>query len=441
MQKHNLFNSNNFKCTGKNLWHAVEKDYAYFQKILEKCKNNANILNWKNPENNGSTPLIHASSLNQYQIVEFLISNKDVDVNLGDNNGATALLQAVCKGNIDTINILLKSDNIEINKAPTSGDYIGKTPLMIAKELVKNNKDNYAIIVNILTQFSSKTVVNNVPNEIGKLIINATTWNNTNEFNSLLSKLNNKTNALNYSDNNGRSALIIACTKNNTKFVSDLVNAGANVNAVDNIGCTGLFYAAFFGFPEVVNILLRVKGIDINKTPINNMGNHNFVDKTPLMIAQEMQTKTKDEKRKKFYEIIIDLLSKYKISNQQSLEQPPPEPLKQPPAKTPSNESSVNPFNTKYRTPFNTPFNNIKNNKYNSKGKLKNRKERTGEYIIKLNKNGKYSENGKEKWVKEIVNPNSTKKYTYENNNGTTKNAYINSSKLGSIQQWNLNEN
>jgi diguanylate cyclase (GGDEF)-like protein len=57
--------------------------------------------------------------------------------------------------------------------------------------------------------------------------------------------------------------LVIASRAGDLKRVRQLLNSGANVNATDNKGNTPLMEAAFFKYPEVVQILLE-KGADVS---------------------------------------------------------------------------------------------------------------------------------------------------------------------------------
>lgn len=59
-----------------------------------------------------------------------------------------------------------------------------------------------------------------------------------------------------FRDNQGRTALIIAAYSRHPDAVALLCRRGADVNAKDNNGCTALIYAAYYDVPEVAQVLL-----------------------------------------------------------------------------------------------------------------------------------------------------------------------------------------
>ena len=88
-----------------------------------------------------------------------------------------------------------------------------------------------------------------------------------------------------YPYDGGPSPLIVACRDNRVDCVRALVNtAGVQINQSNDEGQTGLFYAAFWGRPEVIAVLLTVRGLDIDKAQTGDWGG--YKGKTPLMIAR-----------------------------------------------------------------------------------------------------------------------------------------------------------
>ena len=60
-----------------------------------------------------------------------------------------------------------------------------------------------------------------------------------------------------YNPSSGKTALIVAARYGHHEAVEYLCQHGANVNAQDKIKSTALHYAAYFNFPEVVEVLLK----------------------------------------------------------------------------------------------------------------------------------------------------------------------------------------
>eukprot|EP00747_Dinoflagellata_sp_TGD_P185716 gnl/TRDRNA2_/TRDRNA2_42398_c0_seq2.p1 gnl/TRDRNA2_/TRDRNA2_42398_c0~~gnl/TRDRNA2_/TRDRNA2_42398_c0_seq2.p1 ORF type:complete len:731 (+),score=123.31 gnl/TRDRNA2_/TRDRNA2_42398_c0_seq2:37-2229(+) len=72
----------------------------------------------------------------------------------------------------------------------------------------------------------------------------------------------------NEQDGENRSALHFAAGTGYTSLVSKLVDAGANISAVDKLGCTPLYYAAGYGHADVCNYLLGA-GAEVTLNNIN----------------------------------------------------------------------------------------------------------------------------------------------------------------------------
>jgi ankyrin repeat protein len=91
---------------------------------------------------------------------------------------------------------------------------------------------------------------------------------------ALLDALQNGGNANDEED--GISALVMACTQDREDLAGDLVRYGANVNAAEQDGSTPIFTAVGIGSGSVTQVLLDA-GADVNA--INDIG------QTPLMVA------------------------------------------------------------------------------------------------------------------------------------------------------------
>ena len=72
----------------------------------------------------------------------------------------------------------------------------------------------------------------------------------------------------------GRTELHMACESGDLLHVKHLVNCGADVNALTSLGESPLFYAAYFGYSDIV-LFLKSCGGDLN--------NQTAYGETPLL--------------------------------------------------------------------------------------------------------------------------------------------------------------
>lgn len=96
----------------------------------------------------------------------------------------------------------------------------------------------------------------------------------------------------------GLTPLIAAVKNNKKKVVSALLGAGANVNITDGNGNTALIIASMKGYADIVEMLLKVKGINIDT--------HNKNDKTAISITYDICRHRSDMKN---FCTIADLLN------------------------------------------------------------------------------------------------------------------------------------
>ena len=102
-------------------------DFEKLKILIEFDLSDINYIN-----DYGETPLMLASGLNRYHMIEYLLDN-GADINMQNDDNNTALIIAIALGNIDTVEILLQY-NPDIN---ISGEH-QYTALMMAESYVNN---------------------------------------------------------------------------------------------------------------------------------------------------------------------------------------------------------------------------------------------------------------------------------------------------------------
>lgn len=181
-------------------------------KVLLASGVNVNIK-----DENGNTPLHHAVSANNQEIVEVLLAN-GADINIQNKDGATPLYNAVLQNNQAMVKCLLdnaKDANINIQNKD------GATPL------------HHAVLVN------NQAMV--------EVLIAAKGAN------------------INIQNNYGATQLKYAIMGHNTKMIKCLLDnaKGADINLQDRDGKTPLHYAVLAKNQEIIEVMLA-KSADIN---------------------------------------------------------------------------------------------------------------------------------------------------------------------------------
>lgn len=164
----------------------------------------------------GETPLIAAVVGEHYALVNFLITNKSVEVNSSDMKGMTALHHAVNRRSTQMVELLLKCDHLDVNAR--NGD--GITPAMICAQ----NNDIYNL--RILAKRKDMNI-------------------------------NLKA--------NGRFALLMASEIGSVEMIDEILkieNVDVNARGPDDTTC--LFVAALLGHISCVKKLLDIKDLNPN---------------------------------------------------------------------------------------------------------------------------------------------------------------------------------
>lgn len=185
----------------------------------------------------GQTPLHKAVEKNDFKVVKLLVENK-VNVNIPDNSGETALHIAASKNNSSILNILL-----EHKALPNCQDENGQTPLHFcskvfffnrlvsagADQKLKDKRDNTGLHIAAMRNYG----------ELAQRII---------EINLLDIDGINK---------NGFTALHLASMRGHEKIVQLLIDYKAKVFVEDNKGETPLYKAITGCQVEVVRCILK----------------------------------------------------------------------------------------------------------------------------------------------------------------------------------------
>ena len=168
----------------------------------------------------GLTLLITACVYGNYNIVEFLIKEKNANINLKDKQGMNAFHHCCDKKNIDLIE-LLYNNGADINSICNNGS----TPLH---------------------------------------------WACDSSSPDIAMKLIDMGADIHHEDNEGRTPLIWAIDRNHNDLVKELIRKGADINVVDRYKKTALHWSCVRENIELIRLLLS-KGLDINDRDVNGI--------------------------------------------------------------------------------------------------------------------------------------------------------------------------
>lgn len=114
------------------------------EKVLPYINQGLIDINQGNTDNNASTPLMVAILENNIEMVKFLASHKDIEIDKKDNYSRTALVLACSKGTIECVRYLLTSEDV----SPKPNLYYDKNIIPIRYALSFKNEDvlRYLII-------------------------------------------------------------------------------------------------------------------------------------------------------------------------------------------------------------------------------------------------------------------------------------------------------
>ena len=207
-------------------------EYDKVQNLLQQKDINVNLRDTEN-----TTALIYACQNGYKDIVSLLLQNVDIKVNLVDGDITTGLMYACEKGHTDIVSLLLKRTDINVNRSNLSGE----TALILACE-----KGHTDIVSLLLKDFDID---------------------------------------VNLQDKDGLTALMHACRNGNKEIVDQLLTESEiDVNLQDKDGLTALMYAGRNGNEEIVQQLLKKDDIFLQ-----NIEHQQFNNKIKDLIQHRKQ--------------------------------------------------------------------------------------------------------------------------------------------------------
>lgn len=294
------------------LLYKINPDSFIFE--LSRKKNNNNLaihlinnnfnINYIDPDLNLHT-LFYCIPNNNYELISILIKN-NINVNLCDIYNNTPLNYAIMVNNLRIVKLILKNKTININhlgiinELSTNYNILNSTYLIhsivsiknikITKLILNSNADvnkkvdysalYYSILhrsfnITFLLLNNKNIKINN--NEIILLFSDKLLLNNISDrlFYNLMKLLICKGFNINHSNNHEQTILHLICKDfNNYDKVKILLDFGANVNALDSMNQTPLFYASKILNVNIIDLLLRY----YTNFKIRNLQNKMFLD-------------------------------------------------------------------------------------------------------------------------------------------------------------------
>ncbi|HQL82952.1 MAG TPA: ankyrin repeat domain-containing protein, partial [Spirochaetota bacterium] len=175
-------------------------------------------INYRDPKNQGRTPLMLSLVFGSAEKVRFLVASK-ADVNTRSDDGMSALMYAIDGGNIEIIAILIRA-RADVN----AKDRDGMTPLM------------HVLGMNVFDREPQLGVARSLLD--AKADVNAV-------------------------NNNGDTALMLAARAGNAGFAALLVERGGNVNMKNKAGRTALMDAKLNEDAETAALLIKAGAAEL----------------------------------------------------------------------------------------------------------------------------------------------------------------------------------
>ena len=219
-------------------------------------------------DDDGNTPLIFAVDLGiEYIELIKLLLKKKVNVNTQNKLGETALMIASESFEANIIDLLVRENDADITLVNNNGNtallsLAYKYESLTLKETSYKKKSSIEYSIHVLLDNSKKII--DVQNNIGETALIVLS-RNIQIFNGLESILRYKPNP-NIQDNNGYTALMNLTKLGSSVGVKMLLYYGVDpdINLVNRYGDTALIIASFYGFHDIIKLLLDRPDIKLN---------------------------------------------------------------------------------------------------------------------------------------------------------------------------------
>ena len=235
-------------------------------------------------EKRSFTSLMIASAMGSWNIAVLLIDKDKSSVNDLDRLGCNSLLIAAMNGRLKTVHVLLEYGGLGQLKVT---DVFGRSALILAAEF------GHCELVEYLMVFRSMDV-NKTDDEGKTCLMKAAGFGHSKVVKYLLAKKA----GIGRLSLNGRTSLMYAAMNGRSNIAKRLAQV-ENINAIDELGYTALYYAIYTQHLNVVNTLLQNDAVvDVKSLIIAAMsGNYKIFQLLESRIAH--------------HEVDFDLLCKY----------------------------------------------------------------------------------------------------------------------------------
>lgn len=216
-------------------------------------------LNVDSTDRNGDTPLLIATGIRgRSDVIEFLLM-RHATIDHKNNIGNLPLTLALTKGHAEHVDVLLNNGaNIHV----FDGIH---TPLTLIHVAIQRFADDATAFRKIESRLLIKGAHVDIPTNRLKWtpLIHASTRQQDLRTKQQLDLLLHLGADVNYTDANGRTALMLACSTGRREAVDRLLDNYSNIDKIDDYGWSALMFGVYYNHHPIVEALLRF-GADVN---------------------------------------------------------------------------------------------------------------------------------------------------------------------------------